>query len=119
MKEINVFEIIGDKAITLDAGIRLRDAIITSLENQTEEVLLDFNNVKQFTTMFFNSSIGYLVSYIGSNKVSEQIKFKNLSTLGQKSYDRSFKNAELKHENSSNDLNKKIEEIINNITEEI
>lgn len=116
MSRINVYEITGDKAITLESGIKLRDKVLNVIKTQESCVTLDFMDVKQFTTMFFNASIGYLVSYLGPDKVVNQINIENLSILGEKSYQRSYDNAKTKYYNNQ-DLTNKIDEIINNTDE--
>lgn len=116
MNTINVYEITEEKAITLESGIKLRDMVIQILKTQDSFVTLDFANVKQFTTMFFNASIGYLVSYLGPEQVIKQVRIKNLSNLGEKSYMRSYNNAKNKYYNNQELINK-IDEIINNTDE--
>ena len=116
MNIINIYKITGEKAITLEAGKKLRDEILKLLETQESCVILDFKDVKQFTTMFFNASIAYLVSYLGPDRVINQLVINNLSDLGKKSYQRSYDNAEKKYYNNQ-ELIDKIEQIINNADE--
>ena len=73
-------------------GIRLREAIINTLKNE-KIVELDFDGVEYFTTMFFNASIGWLVLFKGPSYVKDRILFKNLSELGEQTWQHSFDNA--------------------------
>lgn len=113
-KMINVIQTIKtDRAITLDTGILLRNKIMEYLINDKDIIILDFYNVKLFTTIFFNSSIGYLIQQFGSDSIKTRIKLKNISELGNQVYTDCFKNAELKVNNPQS-LQDQIENILQN-----
>jgi len=50
-------------------------------------VLLDFDGVKFFTTLFFSQALTYLVGEIGADEYDGLIKVKNLSESGEATYE--------------------------------
>lgn len=104
-QKINVEQILReDRAITIDAGIDLRNEILLQLQNPENAVILDFKNVKLFTTAFFNASIGYLVEELGIKDVRDRIEYINISELGEQVYTACLENAEFIVNNPNNIL---------------
>lgn len=104
-QKINVEQILrGDRAITIDAGIDLRNEILLQLQNPENAVILDFKNVKLFTTAFFNASIGYLIEELGIKEVRDRIEYINISELGEQVYTACLENAEFIVNNPNNIL---------------
>ena len=91
MITINVKDI-SQYAMFEQDGIKLREAILKALQHE-EMVILDFEGVDFFTTMYFNASIGWLVLTKGPSYVAEKIKTNNISELGQLTWKHSFENA--------------------------
>lgn len=79
-------------AIFEQDGIKLREAILSQLDKK-EQIVLDFENIQFFATMFFNASIGWLVLRYGPEWINEKISKINLSDLGETTWKHSFDNA--------------------------
>ena len=112
MDIIDVFDIVGSKAISTDKGMALRNEIEHRL-SRTGSLTLNFNEVRQFTTLFFNSSLGYLITSLGPEIYNQCIKLENLSQLGKSTYEQTYRNA-INHYALSSDKKEIIKEIINN-----
>ena len=79
-------------AIFEQDGIRLREEILRYY-GKGNTIILDFTDISLFATMFFNASIGWLVLKDGTEVVSDNIIYTNLSDLGQTTWKHSFENA--------------------------
>lgn len=91
-------------------GRKLRDLIEGSLKvNDIVEV--DFIDMGLFASPYFNTSFGYLFNLLGPIDYSNRIKVKNLTSVGEKTYNKVMENA-LNYYNS--DKKNEIDEIINN-----
>lgn len=112
MDIIDVFDIVGNKAISTDKGMALRNEIEKQL-SKTDNLILNFNEVRQFTTLFFNSSLGYLITFLGPETYDQCVKLENLSQLGKSTYEQTYRNA-VNHYALSSDKKEIIKEIINN-----
>ena len=66
---------------------------IQKLLNTKEKILIDFEGISKYTTLFFNFSTGYFISLLGVEKYNEKISLKGLSSLGKRTYQNSYKNA--------------------------
>ncbi len=73
-------------------GMLLR-AKMLEVWNAGNSVLLDFDHIGLYATMFFNASIGWFVMQYDPAEVEARIKTKNLTPLGQNTYRHSFENA--------------------------
>ena len=59
---IIVIKDFAKNALSEKAGTMLREKILQAYTtNQSENIVLDFNEINLFATMFFNASIGYLI----------------------------------------------------------
>ena len=84
---------IVNMAITEEQGLELRKKIGEIIE-RCDEIFLDFEDVNVFTTMFFNASIGYYILQYSPEKCKNIFKLKNISKVGEQTYNHSFENAE-------------------------
>ena len=66
---------------------------VQKLLNTKEKILIDFEGISKYTTLFFNFSTGYFISLLGVEKYNEKISLKGLSSLGKRTYQNSYKNA--------------------------
>lgn len=97
-------------ALSEKAGSELRKRILTSYYNDSKEkIILDFDGIGLFATMFFNASIGYLIQE-NLNEIIEHMEIVNISTLGLKTLEHSKANANFIKKNA-NKLD--IENIVN------
>ena len=60
---------------------------------ENKEVCLDFEGIDKFTTLFFNFSTGYFISKLGKEQYDKSVSLKNLTILGQSTYNNSYQNA--------------------------
>lgn len=91
MKKIIVKDI-AENALSESAGTKLRNKILEIFEeNKNEAIVLDFSGVLLFATMFFNSSIGYLISK--NSEAVKNITIENISQLGMDTLKHSKENA--------------------------
>lgn len=78
--------------MTEDQGFLVRNAMETAAK-ANEVIVLDFDGISLFATMFFNASIGYYIVEKGIDYCKENIKLANISELGMETYTHSFENA--------------------------
>lgn len=91
MKIITVKELFSN-AFSEKNSLILRSEI-QKLINTKEKILIDFEGVSRYTTLFFNFSTGYFISLLGVEKYNEKISLKGLSPLGERTYQNSYENA--------------------------
>lgn len=84
-------------AFSESKAVILRSEIQKLLE-QKEKIMIDFEGVSKYTTLFFNFSTGYFISLLGQKKYDEMISLKGLSTLGRSTYKNSYDNAVKKYD---------------------
>ena len=87
-------------AMTEDQGLLVRNAMKSAAE-ANEVIVLDFDGISLFATMFFNASIGYYIVEKSIDYCKENIRLANISELGRETYDHSFENAKEFVETSS------------------
>lgn len=97
MKKILIREL-TTMAMTEDAGLKLRKVIEDNIDSN-DKIILDFESINLFATMFFNASIGYLVLRLTPEKCNELFEIVNISDLGKETYSHSFENAKLIYQN--------------------
>lgn len=88
---------ITSMALTDEKGKILREKINERIENGEEKVLIDFEGIQIFTTMFFNASIGHFILKNGP-EIMDKIELLNLSELGKETFNHSFMNAKTIYE---------------------
>ena len=69
------------------------DNVIKPLFEKGEKIIVDFEGIKIFTTLFFNNVFAKYILTIGPDKYQECFTLENLSELGQTTYQHSFENA--------------------------
>lgn len=62
-----------------------------------EMIMLDFTDVKFFTTLFFNLTLGRLLNQMSIDEYDKKIKLINLSDVGNVAYQHSLDNAKRKN----------------------
>ncbi len=55
---------------------------------------MDFEDIKLFTIMFFNASIGYYILKYSPEKCKNIFSLKNISKVGEQTYKHYFENVE-------------------------
>lgn len=98
-----------------DDAIKISGEIEAAL-NSGEKVVVDFKGVTIFTTLFFNNAFTKYILKIGPDAYKQKFELKNLSDLGETTYQHSFDNA-VNYFNMSDDA-KKIHDEVTESTEE-
>lgn len=86
---------------------------ISPLLDGLEKIVVDFDGITIFTTLFFNNAFAKFLMEIGPKKYNERFCLKNLTELGESTYKHSIENA-VKFYNLSKEEQKKQEEILEN-----
>ena len=89
---INVKELVGENAMTLDDG----DAIYARIHDpltKGEMVELDFDGVQVFASPFFNAGIGRLLGELTTDALNARLKVDHLSDFGARVLRRVIENA--------------------------
>jgi hypothetical protein len=66
---------------------------ISNAKDANDEIIIDFTNIKFFTTLFFNNSICKHVLELGPELFNKKYKIINISDVGKSTYDHSYENA--------------------------
>lgn len=112
MNRILVKDLIPN-AFSNEQALVLKDKIGDILE-QENCVILDFQGISQYTTLFFNFSTGFFVKKFGKEKYDEMFKLINLSELGTSTYMHSYNNS-LRTKEDIEEINKAIKDILSNV----
>ena len=91
---------ITDMAITEEQGFKLRAEINKVIQNHNK-IILDFTEIKLFTTTLFSASIVYFVLKYSPKECKDRFILTNLSKAGTHAYQCSFENAKHCFFNSS------------------
>ncbi|MDI7259564.1 MAG: STAS-like domain-containing protein [Thermodesulfobacteriota bacterium] len=94
--EVKISDLIGPRCITKDDGQRVYEAIHRELKNR-QTITLDFEEVKQFASPFFNFAIGQLLRDNTVEDLRQFLRFVNLVSDGQLVVDRVIENATRYH----------------------
>lgn len=89
---IEVKNIVGDTALTLEDGQQLYSAIKTMLI-QKQRVTIDFSGITLFASLFFNSAIGQLLKDFSAESLNTLLTIENLNASGLDTMRRSIANA--------------------------
>ncbi len=90
---INVKELVGENAMTLDDGEAIYSRIHAPL-TQGETVELDFDGVQVFASPFFNAGIGRLLDGdLTTEMLNSRLKFDHLSDFGARVLRKVIENA--------------------------
>ena len=106
---ILINKMIGPRCITKEDGQRVYEAIHENLKN-SESVELDFENVSQFASPFFNFAIGQLLKDIKEDGLRKLLQIKNMDKAGRLVVERVMENAARYHGNE--DYKKIVDEIL-------
>lgn len=98
--KLNINEEIGTRCIIAEDGQKIHDMIDGALKSG-DDVFLDFANVKQFASPFFNFSIGQLLNEIEENSLRRLLHLENLNETGKLVVERVIANA-AKYRNNDN-----------------
>ncbi|MDR1700470.1 MAG: STAS-like domain-containing protein [Lachnoclostridium sp.] len=66
---------------------------IQPLLDKKEKIIIDFSGVKNFTTLFFNYALSRYVVEIGADEYERLFEIRNLSEIGEATYQHSLDNA--------------------------
>lgn len=89
---INVKELVGENAMTLDDGEVIYARIHDPL-TRGETVELDFDGVQVFASPFFNAGVGRLLGELTADTLNTHLKFEHLSGFGNRVLRRVIENA--------------------------
>lgn len=89
---ISIIDRIGPRCMVSDDGQRVYSEILDPLK-RGEDVVLDFNGVRQFASPFFNFAIGQLLRELSVPVVREKLKLNNLNETGTLLVERVIENA--------------------------
>jgi hypothetical protein len=82
MFKVNVFELVGKNAISMQSGKKINE-IISPVLLKGETVELNFEGVSLYASPFFNASIGLLLKDIAIEDLRKSIKFININDIGR------------------------------------
>lgn len=68
-------------------------SVIHPLVEKKEKIVIDFSNVKIFTTLFFNNALAKYLVELGPEEFEKLFEIKNLSDVGSTTYQHSLDNA--------------------------
>ncbi len=95
---IKVYELFGEFCITLDDGIKLREMMLEAIE-QSDKVLVSFENVSVFMSTFFNAAFGALLEQFSKQDIEKKIELENMSEDGRFVLERVLERAEIYYGN--------------------
>jgi hypothetical protein len=95
---VQMSELFGKQAATGQDGLRLNELIEPVLA-RGEAVVLDYEGMDRFTTVFFTSSIGLLIEKDTPNRLPELLQHENLPHMGQLALSLATDNAIRRREN--------------------
>lgn len=79
---------------------------LTPCTSTGEKVCVDFSNVRNFTTLFFNQTFAKILVDIGPARYNDQFELINLSTVGKSTYQHSLENAKQYYKKTEKERNK-------------
>ncbi|XLX41864.1 STAS-like domain-containing protein [Ectopseudomonas mendocina] len=99
MNQINILELTGKNAISMQNGEKLYAALHKKLESG-ESIIVNFEGVALFASPFFNASIGLLLKDIPIENLQKQLSIINLSDVGRDLLNHVISNALIFHKNT-------------------
>ncbi|WP_213305915.1 STAS-like domain-containing protein [Paraburkholderia sacchari] len=79
--QINVHSEIGSRCIVAEDGQKLHDKVFEALK-AGDSVFLDFTDVRQFASPFFNYSVGQLMNEFSEECLRKLLHLVNLNEVG-------------------------------------
>jgi len=113
--KLSIKEKIGPRCIIKEDGQKIFDEIHIPLKNH-ETVTLDFFEVTQFASPFFNFAIGQLLKDIQEVDLRRFLQIKNLNETGRLVFERVIENAAKYH--GDKDYRKIVDDILEQQSEE-
>jgi hypothetical protein len=107
--KISIKDKIGPRCIIKEDGQKIYDAIHEALQ-KGEAVTLDFKDVTQFASPFFNFAIGQLLKDIEEVELRHLLHIENLNETGRLVVERVIENAAKYHGNK--DYRKIVDDIL-------
>src|SRR5438552_3357664 len=95
---VKISDLFGFQAATGQAGYQLYTQIEPVLA-RGEPVVLDFEGVRYFATIFFTSSVGLLIEADTENRLPDLLRYENLPEMGQTALDLATETAIRRREN--------------------
>ena len=92
MKCINVTQVVGRNAVSMQGGSILHEKIRSALKDN-ESIELDFKDIEIFASPFFNASIGLFLKDMEISDLQSKIKLINISDLGKELLNQVIDNA--------------------------
>lgn len=87
-----VRDTIGARCIVAEDGQKLHDAVVALLRDK-EDVILDFSEVRQYASPFFNFSIGQLLNDVSEEDLRKYLHLEGLNETGRLVVERVIENA--------------------------
>ena len=83
-----------DTAFSLEDAEKLTHVIDREISNKDEKqkVIIDFDGIRYFTTLFFNNAIIKYIGELGSKEFTSLFEIRNLSEVGKTTYAHSLQN---------------------------
>ena len=106
---LSIKDTIGPRCIIKEDGQKIYDAIHEPLK-KGEKVTLDFDDVTQFASPFFNFSIGQLLKDIRESDLRQLLQIENLNQTGTLVVERVIENAAKYH--GDRDYRKIVDDIL-------
>ncbi|MCP4701010.1 MAG: STAS-like domain-containing protein [Gammaproteobacteria bacterium] len=107
--ELSIKKQIGPRCIIKEDGQKIYDAIHKALKND-ETVTLDFEEVTQFASPFFNFAIGQLLKDIPEADLQRLLQIEHLNKTGELVVERVIENAAKYH--GDKDYRKIVDDIL-------
>lgn len=93
-------------AFSYEDGMQLREKILDALK-EGSPIVVDFEGIFVFTTMFFNACSGHFVLSNSIDWYNKMITFTNLNDMGAETHRHSIENAQKKRSENSAEITKK------------
>ncbi|HDL01230.1 MAG TPA: DUF4325 domain-containing protein [candidate division Zixibacteria bacterium] len=107
--KLNIKDMIGPRCIIKEDGQKVFDEISGPLK-KGETVTLDFSDVNQFASPFFNFAIGQLLKEINEVDLRRLLQIENLNETGKLVVERVIENASKYH--GDKDYRKIVDDIL-------
>ncbi|XYG83762.1 STAS-like domain-containing protein [Limosilactobacillus reuteri] len=98
---ILVKDIVNDSFSPI-GGHQLGKKVVTMLKNSEKNIVLNFDKIAPFTTLFFNAMFKDISVDYNLQEITKEIKIESLGKVDQDTYYRSLNNATTKQKEQSN-----------------
>lgn len=114
--KLKIIDLIGPRCIIKEDGQKIFDEISDPLI-KGETVTLDFSDVNQFASPFFNFAIGQLLKEISKANLKKLLQIENLNETGSLVVERVIENASKYHADET--YQQIVDDILNKQAEEL